>query len=274
VKKAVTTVGPMVLGVPVELEKASVSPLRGKVALEGFALGSPEGFEAPEMFRVGRVSVHASIMSFLSDELVVHEVEIDAPEMTLEVEGTRTNWGALIAQLEKEEEEAAEAPAEEAPKAQKKIRVGVIRFTNGKVKITGVPLAGSEGIPLPSLEVTDFGTADAPAVTIATMAGPFTRRSSRRRTRSSPQISSSSSARASAPPSRTSAEPALKPPRESSKVSRKPSRAGRSNRSASGTKATKDRPRGLRGAIEERPREVRGEGDGAWRVEIPNRRRA
>jgi len=169
VKKAVTTVGPMVLGVPVELEKASVSPLRGKVALEGFALGSPEGFEAPEMFRVGRVSVHASIMSFLSDELVVHEVEIDAPEMTLEVEGTRTNWGALIAQLEKEEEEAAEAPAEEAPKAQKKIRVGVIRFTNGKVKITGVPLAGSEGIPLPSLEVTDFGTADAPAVTIATM---------------------------------------------------------------------------------------------------------
>jgi len=165
VKKAVTTVGPMVLGVPVELEKASVSPLRGKVALEGFALGSPEGFEAPEMFRVGRVSVHASIMSFLSDELVVHEVEIDAPEMTLEVEGTRTNWGALIAQLEKEEEEAAEAPAEEAPKAQKKIRVGVIRFTNGKVKITGVPLAGSEGIPLPSLEVTDFGTADAPAVT-------------------------------------------------------------------------------------------------------------
>lgn len=80
VKKGIVTVGPMVLGVPVELEKASVSPLRGRVALEGFALGSPEGFEAPEMFRVGRVSVRAKIMSFLSDELVVHEVEIDAAE--------------------------------------------------------------------------------------------------------------------------------------------------------------------------------------------------
>jgi len=170
VKKGIVTVGPMVLGVPVELDKASVSPLRGRVVLEGFALGSPEGFEAPEMFRVGRVSVRANIMSFLSDELVVHEVEIDAAEITLEVEGVRTNWSALIAQLEKKEapasEEAAEAPAE---KAQKKVRVGVIRFTNGKVKISGLPLAGSKGVPLPSLEITEFGTGDATAVTIATM---------------------------------------------------------------------------------------------------------
>jgi hypothetical protein len=121
------------------------------------------------MFRVGRISVRAKIMSFLSDELVVHEVEIDAAEITLEVEGLRTNWSALIAQLEKKEEE--EKPAEEEPteKAQKKVRVGVIRFTNGKVKISGVPLAGSEGIPLPSLEITEFGTGDATAVTIATM---------------------------------------------------------------------------------------------------------
>jgi len=169
VRKAIVTVAPMVLGVPVELEGAAVSPLRGKVVLEGFALGSPEGFDEPAMFRVGRVSVRAKISSFLSDELVVHEVEIDRPEMTLEVEGTRTNWGALIAQLEKKEEATAEAPAEEAAKAQKKIRIGVIRFTNGKVRISGLPLAGSEGIPLPSLEITEFGTGDATAVTVATM---------------------------------------------------------------------------------------------------------
>ncbi len=159
VRKGVEVVGSKVLGVSVTLEKASVSALRGKVSLEGLVLGSPGGFEAEEMFRVGRVSVRAKISSLLGDEMVVKEVDIDAPEITLEIDGLRTNWGALLEGLEKEE-------AEEE-KAEKKVRVDVIRFRDGKIKVSGVPLAGSAGIPLPSLEIKELKTADGTGVTVA-----------------------------------------------------------------------------------------------------------
>ena len=161
VEKAVETGGSIVLGVPTELDNASVSLLGGTVGLDGLSLGSPEGFEAPEMFKLGHAHTTADVWSLTSGEIVVREVVIDGPEITLEFAGGKTNWGTLLARLK-----SAPTGEEEKEKSEKTIRVDRIVFSNGKIRVAGVPMVGSATVPLPDVEVTDLRSADGTGTTV------------------------------------------------------------------------------------------------------------
>jgi hypothetical protein len=160
VKVGVEKGGTAVLGVPTELEKASVSLLGGTVGFDGLKLGSPEGFDAPEMFKLSHMHVSADIGSMTSDEIVVREVVVDGAEITLEFSGGKTNWGTLLSQLESEPVDEEEAESE------KKIRIDRIAFSNCKLRVQGIPIAGSAAIPLPSVEITDLRSADGSGMTV------------------------------------------------------------------------------------------------------------
>jgi hypothetical protein len=153
--------GTLVLGVPTELDGASVSILAGSFGLDGLTLASPEGFEAPEMFRLGHGHAKADLASLMSDEIVIREVVIDGPEITFELSEGKTNWGVLMERLKSE-------PTEEEKEAGKRIRIDRIVFSNGKVKLAGIPLAGTVGVPLPDLEIRNLGAADGTGVTVRT----------------------------------------------------------------------------------------------------------
>jgi hypothetical protein len=159
VKTGVETGGSLILGVPTTLEDASVSLLGGTVGLDGLSLGSPEGFDAAEMLALGHAHTTVQISSLRRDEIVVREVVIDGPEITLEFADGKTNWGVLLEHLKRE-------PTEEEKRAAKKLRVDRIAFSNGKIKVAGIPLAGAAGIPLPDLEITGLRTADGKAATV------------------------------------------------------------------------------------------------------------
>lgn len=153
--------GSMVLGVETELEGASVSLLGGTVGLDGLRLGSPEGFDAPAMFELSHAHATVDLGSLRSDEIVVHEVVVDGAEITLEFAGGKTNWGALMDRLEREP-----APEEEPEVAKKKVRIERMVFTNGKVHVAGIPLAGTATVPLPSLELKDLGSGGGKAASV------------------------------------------------------------------------------------------------------------
>jgi len=167
VKLGVERGGSMVLGVPTSLDDASVSILGGSVGLEGLTIGSPEGFESPEMFQLGHAHATVDLWSLRSDEIVVHEVVVDEPVITLELSGGKTNWGVLMGRLKKEPKEAEEEGAEAEEAEGKKIRIDRLVFSNGKIRIAGIPLAETATVPLPSLEIKDIGTADGSGVTAA-----------------------------------------------------------------------------------------------------------
>jgi hypothetical protein len=160
VKVGVEKGGTLVLGVPTSLDKATVSIRGGTVGLDGLVLASPEGFDSPEMFRLGHAHTTVEIGSLTGDEIVVHEVVIDGPEITLEFSGGKSNWGTVLDNLESE-------PAEEEKEmSQKKIRVDLIRFANAKIRVAGIPLAGTATVPLPTLVITEFRTADSGGATV------------------------------------------------------------------------------------------------------------
>ena len=116
------------------------------------------------MFELKHAHTTVDIGSLRGDEIVVEEVVIDGPQITLEFAGGTTNWGTVLKQLESEpkDEEAKQ-------KSQKKIRVGRISFTNGTIRIAGIPVAGSATIPLPTLEITDLAPADGAPSTVGTV---------------------------------------------------------------------------------------------------------
>ena len=147
----------MVLGVPATLESASVAILRGRVGLNGLALGSPEGFNADHMFQLAHAHMAVDLWSLRKEEIVVHEVIIDGADFTLEISGAKTNWGTLAEGLQRE------PPAED--KKGKPIRIDRIVFTHGKVSVAGLPLAGKVSFPLPTVEITEgLSTADGKGV--------------------------------------------------------------------------------------------------------------
>ena len=150
--------GSLVLGVPTTLEGASVSLLKGRAALNGLALGSPKGFRAPEMLRVGHARVDMDLWSLRRRELVVNDVLIDGPEITLEFAGGKTNWGVLLQRLKGE-------PSAEERASETKMRVDRIVIVNGRVRVEGIPFAESMGVPLPRVEIKDLRTADGGALT-------------------------------------------------------------------------------------------------------------
>jgi hypothetical protein len=147
-KAGVEKGGTAVLGVLTDVERASVSIPKGTVQLDQLVLGSPEGFDAPEMFRLGHMDVTLDLLSLRRDEIVVKEVLIDGPEVTLEFAGGRTNWGVLLERLRDE-------PSEEEEEM-KNIGIDRVVVRNGKIKLKGVPIAETHGIPLPNIELTDL----------------------------------------------------------------------------------------------------------------------
>lgn len=157
VEKGVEKGGTMILGVNTELDGASVSLLRGKAGLEGLKLGSPEGFEADGMFKLNEVQVDLDVRSLRSDEIVISEILIDGPEITLEFSGGKTNWGTVLERLKGEpKEEEKDAP---------KMRIDHVLITDASIRIAGIPLIGDVSVPLPRVEINDLKSTDGTGLT-------------------------------------------------------------------------------------------------------------
>jgi len=159
VKAGVQTVGTHTLGVKTTLDGASVSVLSGKVGLDGLALGSPEGFKEPSMFALAHGRTSVRLGSLLTKEVVVQQVIVDGPEITLEVGPGGTNWGALLQRLKGEEA---------STKSQTTVRIDRIAIVNAKVKVSGAGLV-SKTPALPDLEITGIRTSEGGGVTAANL---------------------------------------------------------------------------------------------------------
>ncbi len=150
VKAGVEKGGSLILGVPVSLESVSVS-LTGSVGLEGLKMGSPEGFSAPRMFRLGRMHVNADPWSLRRPVMVVHEIIVDGPDITMELAQGKANWSVLTERLKREPEEE---------KTRKQVKVGRIVVRNGTVRMVGLPGSQEFSVPLPTVELTDLSSGE------------------------------------------------------------------------------------------------------------------
>ena len=162
VKKGVNAAGPAVLGVPVTLQDAAVSLLRGEIVLVGLHVGNPEGYKTDGLLDLGSISVKLDLASLISDAVAIQLIAIDGLVVTYEKGLLNSNLGALIDLLSAGEEkpEASGKTDEEKPGKKVIIEKLVIADSQMKLSITGAAAltgGGALPIPLPKIILTDLG---------------------------------------------------------------------------------------------------------------------
>jgi hypothetical protein len=171
IKTAAEKLGPKVLGVPVQVEKVSVSVFGGSFGLKGVRVGNPEGYSQDPAFALGELRVAVALGSLPgSGPIVVKEVTILAPEVSYEVVKGVSNVDAMLKHAqggkpaaEKEapatpaKEEAKPAAKEEAKPARKVI-IERFSFHEGQLSYrSGLTLHKAIRLPLPGVEAKDIG---------------------------------------------------------------------------------------------------------------------
>jgi uncharacterized protein involved in outer membrane biogenesis len=163
IKTAVTTAGPKLAGVPIQLAKVTVNPFGGLVHIKGLIIGNPQGFNTPSAMELGEFKVDLAMGSLFTDTIVIKQILIDAPQITYEKGLKSSNLSTLQENLAPKKEAAAPktdaAPApEKKKKAAKKVIIEDFQLNGAKVNMTITALGGKKmTLPLPDIKMKDIG---------------------------------------------------------------------------------------------------------------------
>ena len=159
-KKAITSVGPAVLKVPVELESIEFNPVAGHAKIQTLTIHNPEGFESPYALQIKDFGLDLSTGSLMSDTIHIRDIELSG--VTLISEGLRSdNQRAIINNLSKGgsgKKKPSEKPETETKSKEpgKKLIIDHFSFTDSKLIII---VDGEEitKVDFPEIELQQIG---------------------------------------------------------------------------------------------------------------------
>jgi hypothetical protein len=163
VKKGVETVGPMVLKVPVTLDKADISVFSGSGRLTGLTIGNPPGFHTEYAFQLGNVQMDIDTGSVTTDRIHVKSIVIDAPSITFEGAFDKSNLSQLQANAAAytasgKNTGASPAGQQSSEPPGEKIQIDHLTIKNGDINVSMNLLQGKKlTAALPPIELTDIG---------------------------------------------------------------------------------------------------------------------
>ena len=156
VRSTVETQASKSLQVKTTLAGANLALFGGTVSLDDLKIGSPQGYNAPEMFTLDGVKVNVSFGELREDPIRISSIVINEPKLVLERKGTKFNFQALMDQMPKDD-----TPSDPAAEPMKLV-IGELRVNNTVVALQpnfpGLPEEIS--IPIPSVFLKDIGSGE------------------------------------------------------------------------------------------------------------------
>ncbi|HVE38671.1 MAG TPA: AsmA family protein [Planctomycetota bacterium] len=139
------------LGLPVAIEDVGVN-LAGRVRLQRLAVGNPLPFKEVRSFRLGRADAAVSLPSLFNQTIEVQDLTLENPELIVEFDKDKTNWGAIFDNLVK---------ASKAPKSSegRKFVIHRVRLVHPVVVVHAKEVPNGVRIRLRDIELRDVGTA-------------------------------------------------------------------------------------------------------------------
>ncbi len=161
VKLALEYYGPDVLGVPVKVGQVRISGRSGEGSLKGIEIGISPGFAATRSARFGEIRVAVDPVTLTDDLVVIREIAIDAPIITVERGRQGSNLDAIQKNIDAYVRGSAPAKDANAPGGRPVVRRFIVeRLTirAAKVTMTNAALKG-QGITfdLPDIQMRDLG---------------------------------------------------------------------------------------------------------------------
>jgi hypothetical protein len=161
VKLALERWGPEVLGVSVKVGEVEISPRSGRGAIRGLELGSPGGFSAPRAARFGEIRVLLDPSTLTDRVIVIHEITIEAPQITYEKGPKSANLDAIqerIGAYVKRADAAASGSGKDSASYRRRFIIERLNIRHGRVVMTNPALKGQGlNFDLPDVELADVG---------------------------------------------------------------------------------------------------------------------
>jgi len=157
VKEAIERVGSDVTETEVSVDDVEISIRSGEGTISGLVIGSPEGFNERVM-RIGQARIVLDVGSLTSDTIVIKEVAVTAPEVTVEVNQGGTNVSKLQDTLTQGGGGApSSAGGSDDPEDSKKLVIELITIADGRVELKAAQLDKGIGANLPAITLRDIG---------------------------------------------------------------------------------------------------------------------
>lgn len=160
VKKAIYKYGSQITGTEVTLQGFNLSPLTGKVAIQGLSVANPEKYNSPDLLTLDGVSVKVDIPSLLTDTIIIDYITVNKPVITYEMLSlTQNNIKQLQNNINKNTSSTSkptvEEPKEKSTKSSKKVIIKEVTIKEGELKA----VAKSElvDIKLPEIKLSNIG---------------------------------------------------------------------------------------------------------------------
>jgi uncharacterized protein involved in outer membrane biogenesis len=147
-----------VTGVAVDTQVVLVQPFAGTVRVTGLQVGKPAGFTT-RAARLEELRLRVDPSTLLSDVVVVHELTLDALQVTYErAERGGTNLDAIQRSVEAHVKQGEGARDAGSPPRGRRYVIDKLAIRNARVLMTTKGLAG-QGLtfPLPDVELRDVG---------------------------------------------------------------------------------------------------------------------
>jgi len=164
VKKGVELVGTEVTKTEVKLGTARIFVFTGSGELSDFSIGNPEGFSTNHpAIKVGSVKLSIKPSSLFLDVIEVDEINVQAPEITLEGKLGGSNLGKIMDNLKSVGGASNSAPAAKSEKAKKEKNIFIkdLVVNGGKIRVTLTVIGGKGAtVLLPPIHLQNIGTQD------------------------------------------------------------------------------------------------------------------
>ena len=138
----------------VTVDEVEISLTSGEGIIRGLVIGHPEGFEE-RIMRIGEARIVLDIGSLTSDTIVIKEISVTAPEVTVEVSGAGTNVSRLQKNLAQAGGGGSSAGGN--PEDEKKLVIDRVTLAEGRVDLKAAGLERGVGANLPTITLTDIG---------------------------------------------------------------------------------------------------------------------
>jgi hypothetical protein len=158
VKEAIERVGSDVTKTEVTVDDVDISIKSGQGTIKGLTIGNPQGFNERVM-RIGEARIVLDIGTLTSDTIVIKEIAVTAPQVTVEVNQGGTNVSKLQETLSQGGAGGGSAGGGSGgnPEDQKKIVIDRITIADGRVELKAAQLDKGIGADLPSITLRDIG---------------------------------------------------------------------------------------------------------------------
>ena len=167
-KVAVEEGGTIATGVETRLGSADIQMFSGTFGIEDLSIDNPEGFQDETFFTLKKAGLQVDVESILQDTIEIPELLIEGMHLAIEQTSEGTNYGRILENLKRFEQEDGATPSEEEstqespPEQEMKLNVQniAIRDISASVKFEILGEKKEVDIKIPDFTIENVGNGE------------------------------------------------------------------------------------------------------------------